>query len=251
MSVKRFEIQNYANKIGDTIFPDFLYIINSKYDIYFQKKIKLIDVDKSFNEVINSIKFENYSDMQLIFLFNIMDKKCDSFLTKNWFEFSHLTSIFCKNDNIRVPDEISYIKEEKYLLLVKESIDEKRNIISLRYNKLKKHFLSDLNSKNDLEVNIKNETVNSIKPKLKTNLSVSELALLFKLLKDLKPNLFEVKSEAELHRFISANFETKKTGENDISTNKLRILFNQPENKAVEFWEEKLRLMLADVKKLK
>ena len=96
-----------------------------------------------------------------------------------------------------------------------------------------------------------NNTVTSTNPKLKTNLSVPELALLFKLLKDLKPNIFEVKSEAELHRFISANFETKRTGDKDISTQKLRSQFNQPESKAAEFWEEKLRLMLADVKKMK
>ena len=94
-------------------------------------------------------------------------------------------------------------------------------------------------------------TVASSNPKLKTNLSVPELALLFKLLKDLKPNIFDVKSEAELHRFISTNFETKKTGDNDISTQKLRILFNQPDSKAADFWETNLRLLLADVKKLK
>ena len=96
-----------------------------------------------------------------------------------------------------------------------------------------------------------NNTVTSTNPKLKTNLSVPELALLFKLLKDLKPNIFDIKSEAELHRFISTNFETKRTGDKDISTQKLRSQFNQPESKAAEFWEEKLRLMLADVKKMK
>ena len=96
-----------------------------------------------------------------------------------------------------------------------------------------------------------NNAVTSTNPKLKTNLSVPELALLFKLLKDLKPNIFDVKSEAELHRFISTNFETKKTGDNDISTQKLRILFNQPDAKAAEFWLTNLRLLQADVKKFK
>jgi hypothetical protein len=96
-----------------------------------------------------------------------------------------------------------------------------------------------------------NNTVTSINPKLKTNLSVPELALLFKLLKDLKPNIFEIKSEAELHRFISTNFETKRTGDKDISTQKLRSQFNQPDTKAAEFWETNLRLLQADVKKFK
>lgn len=116
-------------------------------------------------------------------------------------------------------------------------------------------FMNMIDAEIKKQNKIADETLISLEtktnPKLKTSLSVPELALLFKLLNDLKPNVFDVKSEAELLRFISTNFETKKTGENDISTNKLRILFNQPEIKAAEFWQEKLRLMLADVKKIK
>lgn len=87
--------------------------------------------------------------------------------------------------------------------------------------------------------------------KLKTNLSVAQLAFLFKMLKDLKPSIFEIESEAELLRFISANFETKKSTEDGISTNKLRILFNQPETKAAEFWEKHFYTFIAEVKKFK
>jgi hypothetical protein len=107
-------------------------------------------------------------------------------------------------------------------------------------NEIKKHYKVE-----------DNNTVTSNNPKLKTNLSVPELALLFKLLKDLKPNIFDIKSEAELHRFISTNFETKRTGDKDISTQKLRSQFNQPDIKAAEFWETNLRLLQADVKKFK
>ncbi len=88
-------------------------------------------------------------------------------------------------------------------------------------------------------------------PKLKTDLSVPQLALLFKVLNDLKPNIFEVKSEAELHRFISANFETKKSKEDGISTDKLRILFNQPDSKAADFWEKHFYTFIAEIKKFK
>lgn len=88
-------------------------------------------------------------------------------------------------------------------------------------------------------------------PKLKTDLSVPQLALLFKMLNDLKPNIFEVKSEAELHRFISANFETKKSKEDGISTDKLRILFNQPDSKAAYFWEKHFYTLIAEIKKFK
>jgi hypothetical protein len=89
------------------------------------------------------------------------------------------------------------------------------------------------------------------KLKLKTNLSVPQLALIFKMLNDIKPSIFNVNSEAELHRFISANFETKQSKEEGISTDKLRILFNQPDSKAADFWEKHLYTILAEIKKLK
>ncbi|WP_425658479.1 hypothetical protein [Tenacibaculum ascidiaceicola] len=88
--------------------------------------------------------------------------------------------------------------------------------------------------------------------KLKVNLSVPQLAFLFKMINDLKPSIFNLKSEAELHRFISANFQTKSSDpEKGISENKLRILFNSPDPKAAEFWEKYIRTIQAEIKNLK
>lgn len=87
--------------------------------------------------------------------------------------------------------------------------------------------------------------------RIKTNLSVPQLAFLFKMLKDLKPGIFDIKAEADLHRFISANFITKKSGDDGISTEKLRQLFNQPDPKAAEFWEKHFSTLNTDVRKLK
>lgn len=88
-------------------------------------------------------------------------------------------------------------------------------------------------------------------PKLKTNLSVPQLSLLFKMINDLKPKVFNTKSDAELFRFISANFQTKKSTEKGISTQKLRNEFNNPDLKAIEFWEKHLHTMLSNIRKLK
>ena len=97
-----------------------------------------------------------------------------------------------------------------------------------------------------------NDTKSKSNDRMKTSLSVPQIALLFKMINDLKPSIFKVNSEAELHRFISANFQTKSSDpEKGISENKLRILFNQPDSKAIEFWEKHLRTMLAEIKKLK
>jgi hypothetical protein len=53
-------------------------------------------------------------------------------------------------------------------------------------------------------------------PKLKTDLSVPQLSLVFKMINDLKPKVFNTKSDAELFRFISANFQTKKSTEKEL-----------------------------------
>lgn len=88
-------------------------------------------------------------------------------------------------------------------------------------------------------------------PKLKTDLSVPQLSLVFKMINDLKPKVFNTKSDAELFRFISANFQTKKSTEKGISTQKLRNEFNNPDLKAIEFWEKHLHTMLSNIRKLK
>ena len=96
------------------------------------------------------------------------------------------------------------------------------------------------------------ESNTSSNERLKVNLSVPQLALLFKMINDLKPSVLNVSTEAELLRFISANFQTKNSSvENGISENKLRILFNQPDDKAIDFWEKHLRTLLAEIKKMK
>lgn len=87
--------------------------------------------------------------------------------------------------------------------------------------------------------------------RLKTNLTVPELAQLFNLLNELKPKIFDTKFDADIHRFISANFQTKKSNQDGISTEKLRQLFHTPEEKSVAFWEEHLQTMIYNNKKNK
>lgn len=158
---------------------------------------------------------------------------------------------FYKRTPIEDLTEKQIENRKKINISLEPSIDTEALMYPFEFYSLyefKRIILNEIKKHDKVE---ENNTVTSTNRKLKTNLSVPELALLFKLLKDLKPNIFDIKSEAELHRFISTNFETKRTGDKDISTQKLRSQFNQPESKSAEFWEEKLRLMLADVKKIK
>ena len=87
--------------------------------------------------------------------------------------------------------------------------------------------------------------------KLKTNLSVPQIILFFKLLANLKPPIFDVPTDAELLRFISANIESKKSGEGGISISSMRNLLNKPDSKALDFWEKHFHTMLAKIRKLK
>jgi hypothetical protein len=103
----------------------------------------------------------------------------------------------------------------------------------------------------DNTAKIETETNDIKTQRLKTNLSVPQLALLFKMLDVLKPKFFDNRTEAELHRFISDNFQTKMSGEAGISTDKLRILFNQPDPKAIDFWEKHLHTLLNELKKFR
>lgn len=135
---------------------------------------------------------------------------------------------------------ITYINKERLLFPFEfYNIYEMQRIIKTELAKLEKEPTNE-------------ESNTSGNERLKVNLSVPQLGLLFKMINDLKPSIFNLKSEAELHRFISANFQTKNSSvENGISENKLRILFNQPDSKAIEFWEKHLRTMLAEIKKMK
>ncbi len=143
------------------------------------------------------------------------------------------------------------IKEEQKLsfLQAKIQIDETALALSIP----RKIALMLAVNKAYVNSNLKIDFSKIAEPKgerLKTNISVPHLALLFKMLNDLKPAIFDIPSEAELHRFISANFITKKSGEDGISVGKLRQLFSQPDEKAAEYWFEKLSTMSAQAKKI-
>lgn len=105
------------------------------------------------------------------------------------------------------------------------------------------------NSDNVVSTDLENQVLSN--QKLKTDLSVPQLSLLFKMINDLKPKIFNTKSDADLFRFISANFQTKKSSDKGISINKLRNEFSSPELNAIEFWEKHLHTMLSILKKLK
>lgn len=177
---------------------------------------------KEVDDAIQELKDKGYSEEDLLRLGYITKRKSLGILNEK--EGEIITSI--NKERLLFPFEFY-------------SIYEMQRIIK---TELAKHEKQPANEES-------NTTSNE---RLKVNMSVPQLALLFKMVNDLKPSVLNVSTEAELLRFISANFQTKNSSvENGISENKLRILFNQPDSKAIEFWEKHLRTMIAEIKKLK
>ena len=87
-------------------------------------------------------------------------------------------------------------------------------------------------------------------PKLKTNLTVPQLAYLFKMLMDINPPIFAIKSNKELYQFIEANFTTKGKVDAGPTVAKLNNLYSDVDKSTGNFWAEKLAKMLQDARKI-
>ena len=231
------EFENYSNRLGDKLtakmvddyFKDFITdTLHTEFSHGIYDSIKPLNSDEAIKFLTITIaQFKTYSAA----------KRVDALLQKLSKEYW---------DNIPVIRKSDYAKEKieekiKYLIIVFSHYETNINLFKDSTETILQDF------KDSTETILQDFKQNE---KLKTNLSVKELALLFKMLKDLKPNIFELESEAELLRFISVNFETKKNKE-DLSTNTLRKFFNKPDSKAAEFWQKHFFTLNAEVKKFK
>ena len=392
---KKLELQQKAKYYSGRLFPNILHTIDSVYD--FNREVKISNTKDVFKNIRVDILFENYSNEQRKYLFDLLDKVYSFFMKKKWYEFNYLTNrILADKNEIPIPEKISFMKSKEFLSITERMVEDKRELISDEYLSLKEDMvdslLVDLASKveteteteetneiydlldtirnkdhtelqlynivkertqlnkdalqylyKDIEVYLfsekddfecrysEEETKQAIEdlkakghseddlialgyirkskvfnvetnqrdldftyinkekiffpleffpiyqlqglinaelskiqekedlinpqvkstPKLKADLSVPQLSLVFKMINDLKPKIFNTKSDAELFRFISANFQTKKSSEKGISTQKLRNEFNNPNIRAIEFWEKHLHTMLSELRKLK
>ncbi|WP_320018245.1 hypothetical protein [Labilibaculum manganireducens] len=72
--------------------------------------------------------------------------------------------------------------------------------------------------------------------KIKSNLTVSQMALFFRLLSD--ENILETNNITKLSKQIASSFSSKQ--KDDISYKSVKNNFDSPQNEAIEFWETKL-----------
>ena len=90
----------------------------------------------------------------------------------------------------------------------------------------------------------------SKKIRLKTNLNVPQLSYLFKLLMDVKPAIFNIKTNKELYDFINANFSTKGLPDVGPSASTLNNLYSDVDKSTANFWVERLKKMLEDARNI-
>lgn len=81
--------------------------------------------------------------------------------------------------------------------------------------------------------------------KLKTTLSVAEIAYLFKALHS--EGVFDSKHKTDIFKFIAENFSSKQ--QEDISVNSIKNHFDNPEFNAVDSWHEKFIHLVQQAKK--
>mgnify|MGYP000979592745 CR=1 FL=1 len=180
-------------------------------------------INNSFNQIISYFPTFRYTTLQNNF----------------WLE------CFAPDEPNKVIDDFHIRFFEGYYKAYEKSYVQFEKFITPIYDDYKKGLLN-ANSKNNITPLI----IPDENPKLKTNLSVPQLAYLFKLLNDLNPNIFELNAKTDLSDFIANNFVTKATEKNGISSKSVYNLFSNVDKDTANFWVDKLKKMLEQARKI-
>ena len=86
--------------------------------------------------------------------------------------------------------------------------------------------------------------------KLKVNITVPQLTFLFKMLNDLKPDIFDIETKKELSHFIADNFITEATKKDGIKEGSVYNLLTDTDKKTAMFWTEKLSKMIQEARQV-
>lgn len=120
-------------------------------------------------------------------------------------------------------DQFVYMYARNYPLMWLQSLDEVLKKIDFLINQI------------ELNYNIVEPSIGLVKNKIKTALSVPQLAYLFRLLENNK--LIIAPNKMDLFDIIADTFQTK--GSDTISAASIKNKFDSPEHTAIEFWYSK------------
>lgn len=229
-----YEIDTY----NERAYADFALSIEEKVKIF-----------RSTLDFINRKHKEEYEVETTGGLIGLIKGYSRPFLTKR-INYSY----YCITENPDLIDE-SYLPQ--YVKRVSKLIDNFKSIVSKYVTfydaaKIVPSTTIIIEQKN-LSANNSDQLLpatDSQQRKLKINLTVKQLAYLFRLFKDVKPDIIETKTNAELFRWISENFTTKGKADTPISTNAINNHFSDPEKEIAKFWASILAEMLKRARKV-
>jgi len=249
------------NKISYNSFKAFLEIIEynypyqmSTYAFMLQTKDYLVNLKREILDNIIFLKDENKTAYLNKLLFDLELEYKHAHTTKKeidlWLTFNNISIEEVIKGNMSDNELIQFITAEPVSFLEKEKEGynpHKEEIQNDFYNYFYGLAINEAIEFINEQFETPQKATNTEKTKLKTNLSVPQLALLFKELHKLKPNIFDIKTNTELYQFISESFITKQSS-GDISTKSIKNKFEDPDQKTIDFWADKFRKMLTNVR---
>lgn len=149
-----------------------------------------------------------------------------------------------KDEIVKHDVEMFDMKFAFYDVFNARSIDDMLKFISEQINEHSPYPIQNTPSQSNITAD------SSAKPKLKTNLTVPQLAYLFKMLMDINPPIFDTKTKKEVYEFIEANFTTKGKEDSGPTVAKLNNLYSDVDKATAMFWATKLKKMLEDARKI-
>jgi hypothetical protein len=216
---------------------------SEEFDHLFKEYFEHVFLSDVADFLVPLIKSSKSTDVDVFFI------KC-SFYMKNSPAYKSGVTINLYND---------IIEDVKYYLYEMNVYNQSEGFISALSN-----LLFDFNFMDILDLSTffedlldryvngnldENKISSSSNFKLKTNLSVPELVLLFRSLDELKPDIFAIESKEELFAFIAANFETKASS--NLSVQSVKNNFYKYHDKSKEKWKEHFSTLRVFVSNLK
>lgn len=150
----------------------------------------------------------------------------------------YMVDYFIRNKKAKAMPGLSDFQDLQYHVALKAKIhvESKIKLLNLEFD----HDLTSLdNKKNNEEVTIRNS-------KLKSNLSVPQIAYLLRCFEKEK-DIINIPNKSELFRKIASSISS--ANQDNISPDSLKNKFNMPDDKAIEYWIEKFTHFLQFAKK--
>jgi hypothetical protein len=228
VTLRNIDIQNTLAQIAaenllqfyssDQLMADYNHLFNE----YFEN-VYMSDIDDYF---VSMIKSANPSDVDVFLI------KCSIYIKGSKGHKPLLLSALYNSISSYIGNNLNengmYFRESEFLKAISDFLFDFLDIIDLSdyFTELKNRYKQGLLSH---QPDIVTTSI-----KLKTNLSVPQLVLLFRSLNEIKPPIFDVKYKKELVDFIVANFETK--GTSSLKSDSIGNKFSEFDQNARDFW---------------